>query len=60
MNTLTEQTVRELEEQLRLAMLESNVAVLDTLIHNDLLFVGPRRSTQNSKTLKIIALAPNE
>jgi hypothetical protein len=40
MNQLTESHIIELEEQLRQAMLTSNVAVLDTLIAPELLFTS--------------------
>lgn len=36
-----ESDISSLEEQLRIAMLRSDVSVLDSLIADDLLFVGP-------------------
>lgn len=40
-----ESAIRDLEEQLRLAMLRSDVAALERLVSDDLLFVGPGGAT---------------
>lgn len=41
MNALTDSRILALEERLRKAMLHSDVAALDALIHEELVFVGP-------------------
>lgn len=59
----------KLEEELRLAMLNSDIAVLDRLIHDDLIFIGPDGSLSTkeidinihkNKIQKMSKLEPSE